>query len=334
LEASHVAEVRRRALAIAADIGLDEARAEETAIVISELGSNLLRHGDGGDILLRRLARNDGAGGIEILALDNGPGMTSIPLCLQDGYSTVGGLGAGLGAVKRLASTFDLHTNPGIGTAVLARMWPKTAHAADRETAPLKIAGVCVPLPGLEACGDAWAAAQTPGRSIIAVMDGLGHGPLAAESARRVIEVFLDDPSQSPAETIRRSHPALHRMRGVAMAIAEVLPQRGEVRYAGIGNISGVILAAGASHSMVSRYGIVGQEIRKIQEFTYDWPTGAVLIMHSDGLMSRWSLEDYPGLAARDPAVIAGVLYRDFSRRRDDVTVVVAAEPRNQDGAG
>jgi hypothetical protein len=50
--------------------------------------------------------------------------------------------------------------------------------------------------------------------------------------------------------------------------------------------------------------------------------------------MSRWSLEDYPGLAARDPAVIAGVLYRDFSRRRDDVTVVVAAEPRNQDGAG
>ena len=46
--------------------------------------------------------------------------------------------------------------------------------------------------------------------------------------------------------------------------------------------------------------------------------------MHSDGLTTHWTLERLPGLAARHPSLIAGVLYRDFKRGRDDVTVVVA----------
>jgi len=49
-----------------------------------------------------------------------------------------------------------------------------------------------------------------------------------------------------------------------------------------------------------------------------------MLVLHSDGLVSHWSLDAYPGLAARDPSLIAGILYRDFTRGRDDVTVVVA----------
>jgi len=49
------------------------------------------------------------------------------------------------------------------------------------------------------------------------------------------------------------------------------------------------------------------------------------LIMYSDGLQSRWNLQDYPGLVHRHPAVIASVLHRDFCRGRDDVTVLVVA---------
>ena len=64
----------------------------------------------------------------------------------------------------------------------------------------------------------------------------------------------------------------------------------------------------------------------RIQEFHYPVPSGAIVVMFSDGLATQWDLKAYPGLQQRSASVIAGVLYRDFSRRRDDVTVVVARE--------
>ena len=67
----------------------------------------------------------------------------------------------------------------------------------------------------------------------------------------------------------------------------------------------------------------VGAEMRKVESFDYDCPEHALLVMHSDGLQSRWSLEAYPGLVHRHPATVAAILYRDFVRGRDDITVVV-----------
>jgi hypothetical protein len=61
----------------------------------------------------------------------------------------------------------------------------------------------------------------------------------------------------------------------------------------------------------------------KIQEFRVDWPTDAVLVLHSDGLHSKWDLAPYAGLLSRHAAVIGGALFRDFRRHRDDASVVV-----------
>lgn len=73
--------------------------------------------------------------------------------------------------------------------------------------------------------------------------------------------------------------------------------------------------------------------MRRRQAFTYPWSPDAVVVLHSDGLRTRWRLDAYPGLARRHPSLIAGVLYRDFARRRDDVTVlVVAAAPPSGPG--
>ena len=63
-----------------------------------------------------------------------------------------------------------------------------------------------------------------------------------------------------------------------------------------------------------------------IQVFTAPWPAGALVLLHSDGLASHWTLDRYPGLSARYPTLVAGVLYRDHRRGRDDTTVVVARE--------
>jgi hypothetical protein len=100
------------------------------------------------------------------------------------------------------------------------------------------------------------------------------------------------------------------------------------VRYAGVGNIATTLWAPGETRSLVSHNGIVGHEMRKVQVFEYPLPPQGMLVMHSDGVSTRWQLEKYPGLALRDPAVVAAVLYRDFCRGRDDATVVVAREIR------
>jgi len=61
----------------------------------------------------------------------------------------------------------------------------------------------------------------------------------------------------------------------------------------------------------------------KIQEFRSPWPPDAMLVLHSDGLHSKWDLSSYAGLASRHPAVIGGALLRDFRRQRDDTSIVV-----------
>jgi hypothetical protein len=116
-------------------------------------------------------------------------------------------------------------------------------------------------------------------------------------------------------------HGGLRSTRGAAVAVAEV--SGSSVRFSGLGNISASIVTPNESRSLVSHNGIAGHEMRKIQEFSYNWAPGALLVMHSDGLSARWDLMKYPGLIARHPSVVAGVLYRDFTRGRDDALVVV-----------
>ena len=215
---------------------------------------------------------------------------------------------------------------------MLARLWsgPLPKHLLRPD--PLEIGAVCLPKPGQEVCGDGWAIHQRPGRSLLLVVDGLGHGPAAAEASLEAVRVFQEKPHLSPTAMIEAAHAALRHTRGAAVALAEVDIPHQVVRFAGVGNIAGVIsfgyaqdrLPSGGSRNMVSHNGTVGHRVRKIQEFTYPWPEGALLVIHSDGLATRWSLDRYPGLARRHPSLIAGVLYRDYSRRRDDVTVVAA----------
>ena len=332
-ESSQVGEARRLATRLAERLAFGQAEAGKVAIVVSEAAANLAKHAASGELLLRALGRC-GVGGIEVLALDRGPGMISVAECLRDGYSTTGGPGIGLGAVVRLAELFDIHSLPGVGTGLLAHVWG--AQGARECGSPEPRTGVvCLPHPGEKICGDAWAVDHRPTGSVVLVADGLGHGPSAAEAASGAVHVFEDNPGLSPAELIEAVHAALHHTRGAALAVARVDVPRRTVHFAGVGNISGVILSPGGNRHMVSHAGTVGHVVRRIREFEYPWPEttyghAPLLVMHSDGLATRWSLGSYPGLATRHPGLIAGVLYRDHGRRTDDLTVVVV-QLRNAD---
>ena len=255
------------------------------------------------------------------LASAAGPGAA-----LRDGHSTAGSPGTGLGAIARLATTFDIHSVPGAGTVVVAQLW---ARALGRPPAgTLEVAAVTAPHSGEELCGDAWAVTSRPDGGMLLVADGLGHGPDAHAAAREALRLFQESRRAAPAELLEELHAGLRATRGAAVAIAEIDLGRAVVRYAGLGNIAGSILSRGGTRSLVSHNGIVGHEARRIAEFSYPFPAGALLVLHSDGLTSRWTLDPYPGLGERHPAVVAGVLYRDFKRGRDDVAVVVARAAR------
>jgi hypothetical protein len=121
----------------------------------------------------------------------------------------------------------------------------------------------------------------------------------------------------------QKAHPALKNTKGAAVASAQIDRTQQTVCFAGIGNISGVVVTDRQTRSMVSYNGTVGHMRPKVAEFVYPWSQQSLLILHSDGLAAQWNLNHYPGLGARHPALIAAVLYRDFKRTRDDITVIV-----------
>ncbi|HET7231865.1 MAG TPA: SpoIIE family protein phosphatase [Longimicrobium sp.] len=324
-DASAAGEVRRRAVRVAQALGFDETAAGRAALLATEAATNLSKHATAGGTVFIRPVERGGVAGVELLAVDAGPGIGDPAAALRDGHSTSGTPGTGMGALSRQSDEFELFTLPGRGTVVLCRVWPTPPqpHAVP----PLHVGVVNVPKPGQVVCGDSWAVAEGPGRTIAMVADGLGHGPDAAAASMEAARVFSRHADERPGALLQRLHAALRHTRGAAIAIAEVSTAAGVVRYAGVGNISGAVLGPGTSQSMVSHNGIVGHEMRKVHEFEYPWARGALLVMHSDGLNTRWDLGRYPGLQGRDPAIVAAVLYRDFTRGNDDATVLAAREP-------
>jgi anti-sigma regulatory factor (Ser/Thr protein kinase) len=319
-EVSQVSEARRGASALAARAGFDEEGAGRVALVVTEAATNLVKHGRGGQIILR--AFDDGERGVEVLVLDRGGGMASVAECQRDGFSTSGSSGTGLGAIARLSDHHEIYSQPDRGTALIARLF--SARREPGTKAPsLEVGGFSIPKRGEEVCGDDWALRPRALGGTVTVVDGLGHGIEAAAAAREAITVLHDRPARGPAATIQDMHGALRHTRGAAAAVCDVDLERELVTYAGVGNVSGIILSGRGNRSMVSHNGIVGHQMRVVQEFSFPWPDDALLVLHSDGLTSHWSLDGYPGLLQRHPSLIAGVLYRDFERGRDDVTVVV-----------
>ena len=338
VEASQVAEARRAITAQARSLGFNDTELGKVAIIVTEAATNLVKHTPGGQLLVRSL-NQAGMLGLELLALDQGPGLTNVSKALADGYSTAGSPGTGLGALARLSAVFDIHSLPTKGTALLVQLFKQNgqpgpgAHVAGNGASlPLEIGAVCLPKPGQEVCGDNWEVIQGRDVSLLMVADGLGHGPEAATASRTAVETLSGkQTSRDPKAVIEAAHAALYHTRGAALAVAELDLPQSVVRFAGIGNIAGMILTTGPTRHLASHNGIVGHRIRKIQEFSYPWFADALLVLHSDGLTTHWDLNAYPGLISRHPGLIAGVLYRDFSRGTDDASVVVVKQKQTEE---
>ena len=318
-ESSEIAAARRAGNDLGRKLGFSETRTGQLAIIITEAATNIVKHAGDGEILLRALDI-DGLRGVEVIALDRGPGMGNVALRMEDGHSTAGTYGVGLGAIARLSQELDVFSQNGQGTVMLMVVW---ADGAATDAGDWQVGAVCLPLAGEEECGDAWDIGSARSGITICAADGLGHGPDAAAASGPAVALAVQRPDVSATALMGMAHAALRGTRGAAMAIAVIDQDQELLAFCGIGNIAGCIFDAGARRHLMSHNGIVGSNLRKVQEFSHPFGPGAMLILHSDGINTRWDLDAYPGLRFRHPSLIAAVLYRDFARQRDDAMVLV-----------
>jgi anti-sigma regulatory factor (Ser/Thr protein kinase) len=317
---SQVAEARREASAIASRQGFNEVDAGRVGLVATELGTNLVKHAHGGEILVGPMEA-DGGDGIQILALDRGRGMLNVRACLADGYSSAGTAGQGLGAVIRISTFVDIASWPGVGTAVLAII-ESGKRRAEHVVFRSACGAVSVAKSGEDVCGDAWATDHNGATTTLFVADGLGHGPGAAEAAVEAVRLFRRFNGHQVPTLLDYVHGSMRSTRGAAISMARYEPNSEQVIFGGIGNVAGVLAFRNELRRMVAMPGTAGYNVRKIQSFQYPFK-GGLVVLCSDGISASWTLDRYPNLEAAHPTLIAAVLYRDFGRRRDDATVLV-----------
>jgi len=313
---SQVSAARRAAADFARASGFDEMATGRIALVATEMATNLLKHAAAGEIVIDNFADRDGTG-LELLSLDKGPGIADLGRALADGFSTAGSPGNGLGAVRRQCDQFAIWSRPGLGTAAVARFQRQGPSGS------VALGAVVQPCPGEAVCGDGWAFGTPAAGPTLLMVDGSGHGPLAATAANAAAKVFEGNLSGDCSRLMEDIHRALAPTRGAAAAIARIDMAQRLVRFVGVGNIAAALVSQGFVRRMVSHNGTAGHIAPRIREFTYPWSGSATIILHSDGLSAKWDLDAYPGLAASHPSLIAGVLFRDHRRGRDDASIVV-----------
>ncbi len=314
-DASCVGEARRFCARVVEEWGWSDVDAGRLSIITTELGTNLVRHAAQGQLWI---AFQPEWQEVEIIALDKGPGMVDVQRCSQDGVSTgAGSPGTGLGAIRRMANAFDIHSTPQ-GTVCLVRV-----RAAGQAAIARRWGAVSIPAPGETVCGDGWAVALDANRMSAVLADGLGHGPHAALAADGTLDVFAADPFAPLDIFVKDAHTGLQTTRGAAVFALRMDGTSPQLQYAGAGNVMGRVVSGVFDRSMVTQHGTVGVQVRKAEIALQHLPEHTLAIVHSDGIASRWKSDEVVPMLQRDATLIAAALLWSQTRGRDDATVLV-----------
>jgi anti-sigma regulatory factor (Ser/Thr protein kinase) len=334
---AHVGMARRAVHRFASGLGFDETALSELDIVVQEIGTNAARYATAGGWLhyTTTLGANPG---IELCYWDAGPGIDDLDRAIRDGVSTSGSLGAGLGAIRRLMDEFDVYSTrrstarlslaprrTSHGTVMLTRKWLNKESTDAPDNGDAQRFGVWSrPHPGEELNGDAYFIRNRGGRTLLAVIDGLGHGAGAKEASDVAIDQLDDWMGESLNEVLPAMHNALRSTRGAVIGAAIIDKMAGRFHYSGVGNVMVRVYNAPEHTTPLSANGTLGARLGQLRVWTYPWAEGTTLIMASDGLSASWDIESYPGLLNRTPQLLACILMRDYGRNADDATVLVA----------
>lgn len=297
--------------------GFSEEDTARVSLIAVEAATNILRHGNTGAMLLNT-APDGRPKAVLIAAVDHGPGIGNLDRALEDGASSTGGMGGGLGAIKRMSDALDIYSHAGQGTVLTAMVGG--GDISDYENC----CGVLIPKPGYSACGDGWVARQAGTECWAMLCDGLGHGDKASAAADAAVEAFQRAPLDGPDGMLDVVDRALARERGAAALIVRVAPEEGFAEASGVGNVAGAIVQPGGqAQRLVSQGGVAGGGVRAPKPVRYSWDDNSTLILATDGLRTIHDFGTWPGLMQRAPLTIAATILRDLNRRSDDSGVLV-----------
>ncbi|WPV66225.1 ATP-binding SpoIIE family protein phosphatase [Chitinophaga sp. LS1] len=298
--------------------GLSEKRVAEIDIIVAEIVTNLVKHAGGGQVLAKLIQEN-GEKGIELISIDNGPGMTDVTRMVADGVSTKKTLGQGLGAMKRLSDVFQIYSNKNWGTIILIRVFNKPPVKAFKT----EIRSVIIPKPGETESGDNLYSIVDKNHVKLFLGDGLGHGPEAAKAMRVAGEAFMECTHTNPVEIIRYINLAVKRTRGMVGTVAVFDHAARKWRICGVGNIITKVYNPESNKNYLAYNGIIGLNVPNTlnaQEIPYE--DGQYILMSSDGLKTRWETSKYTSIMRYDLSILCASLIKDFARLTDDMSVV------------
>jgi anti-sigma regulatory factor (Ser/Thr protein kinase) len=333
---SQVGAARRAVRRSASVLGFTEDALSDLDIVVQEMGTNAARYAAGGGCLHWTTALGPDAG-LELFYADKGPGIYDLNRAFADGVSSGGGLGTGFGAMRRLLDEFEAYStvkgttrrlvNPRRtthGTALLGRKWVNRDGDARGRALSRRVGTWSRPKPGEDdANGDAYFVSQHDGETLLAVVDGLGHGRGAREAARAALEALGQWAGEPLDEVFYAVHGALRATRGAVMAAVVVDPARRAFAYAGVGNVEVRVFNSPEPARPIPSNGTLGARLTQVRVWPHRWAEGTTIVMATDGLSATWDLSSYPGLLPKSPQMLAGILLRDYARNSDDATVLV-----------
>lgn len=301
----------------------DKKRIGELDIVLAEMTSNLHKYANDGEVLAA-VFREEENTYIELICIDSGPGMTDIVRMTTDGYSSGKTMGHGLGSIKRLSDHAEIFSQQGWGTIVLSRIY-KTPPPAKAARIELLIKALVVAKPGEQVSGDGYCLKTTRGITKLLIADGLGHGPDANLAINEAAKIFRRCPEDSPAEILRDINREVRKTRGLVATIASFDLKNKNIRIAGIGNISSRFTSPALSKNCLAYNGIVGHNIpNTMNDQVIDPKVYNQLVMCSDGIRSRWDTNRVPGIQRSDLSIQAAAIYKDYARKTDDMSVIIA----------
>jgi anti-sigma regulatory factor (Ser/Thr protein kinase) len=320
---SYTAIIKKDIHKMVVEAGFPPKKTDEIDIIIAEITSNINKYGKDGELLVM-IHPDPQQMYLEVIAIDNGPGMHEPLRMMEDGVSTTGTLGQGLGAIKRLSDKFEVFSIRHWGTVLLARVYSKTTPGIRNSSRP-EFRHIIVAKPGEEMCGDGCVIEHTATQVKVLLGDGLGHGPEAHKAVAAAGAVFRESRETSPTALIREMHQAVKRTRGLvgSIVVIDLLAKRGWI--SGIGNIAVKSFSASQSRNHICYNGIIGLNIPGTMK-DQDLLTGDAnqyIVLCSDGIRSQWDITKYPGLLKYDLSMLAAVIYKDFARKTDDMSVVV-----------
>ncbi len=337
---AQVGAARRAVHAYAREVGFSERELAELDIVVQELGTNAVRYAARGGWLhfMRPLGAEPG---VELCYWDKGPGISDLARAVRDGVSTGGSLGTGLGAVRRLMDEFDLYSTVRAtgtlsrlppqrrtthGTVLVGRKWVATTRLSSRAhgATARRVGAFSRPHPNETRNGDAYFVRRRGPQMLCAVVDGLGHGSGAYEASLVALDALGEWQGEPLDELFHAAHAALRGTRGAVLGACVVDSAQEALHYAGVGNIDVRVFNAPAPARPISTNGTLGARFERVRVWSYKWAEGTTIVLASDGISTKWDIQDYPGLLQHSPQLLAGVLMRDYVRDTDDATVFVA----------